>query len=62
MFLLEECRDPHSADWIERFCDAHNLLEYHGTGAFNRTKFPRWDSILSEMIQNPMEKIIIQAR
>jgi len=62
MFLLGECRDPHSADWIERFADSHNLLEFHGTGVFNTTKFPTWDSILLTMIENPPEKIIIQAR
>jgi len=62
MFLLGECRDPHSADWIERFAVSHNLIEYHGTGAFNSTLFPHWDSLILRMIENPMEKIIIQAR
>lgn len=62
MFLLGECRDPHSADWIEKFAGSHNLLEYHGTGVFNITKFPRWDSLLLDMIDNPEEIIIIQAR
>ena len=62
MYLLSECRDPHSADWIERFSESHNLLEFHGTGVFNTTRFPSWDSIILNMIQNPPERIIVQAR
>jgi len=34
LFLLEQCRDPHSVKWIEDFLQATpNQLRYHGTGA-----------------------------
>lgn len=62
MFLLTDLRDPHTSDWIERFLDTPSLLDYHGTGAFNMTKFENWDTYFIEMIQMPMERIIVQAR
>jgi len=62
MFLCTECRDPHTSDWIERFLDSTNLLEYHGTGAFNMTKWKTWDSIFLDMMEQPVQNIIIQAR
>ena len=62
MFLLTEVRDPHTSDWIERFLDAPSLLEYHGTGAFNMTRFDHWDTYFLEMMKLPNEIIIIEAR
>jgi len=62
MTLLREVRDPHSSDWIERFLEAPSLLEYHGTGAFNMTRFDTWDSYFLEMAKNPNERLIIQSR
>eukprot|EP00970_Alexandrium_tamarense_P019247 scaffold13804_cov290-Alexandrium_tamarense.AAC.1 len=76
IFLLAECRDPHSGklsflttalffisllnnnttnistmQWIEDFLGVQNLGNYHGTGAFNVTKYPTWDSILLDMMR-----------
>ena len=62
IYLLTQCRDPHTADWIEKFADANNLLEYHGTGAFNLTRFSTWDTFFLELMEMPEEKIIISAR
>lgn len=53
MFLLEECRDPHSGKWIEDFLGLQNMLNYHGTGAFDINRFKSWDKILLEMMARP---------
>jgi len=37
-------------------------LEYHGTGAFNLTRWGEWDCVFLEMMEQPVNKIIIQAR
>lgn len=55
-------RDPHTSDWIERFLGANRLIEYHGTGAFNQTKFETWDQYFLDMMKLPKERIIVQAR
>lgn len=62
MFLLNDLRDPHTSDWIERFLGANRLIEYHGTGAFNQTQFETWDQYFLDMMKLPKERIIIQAR
>ena len=62
MFLLTQIRDPHTANWIENMANATNLLEYHGSGAFNLTRYPDWDSIFVDMIDRPRSKIILQAK
>jgi hypothetical protein len=53
MFLLEECRDPHSGKWIQEFLGLQNLLEYHGTGAFDIDRFPQWEAVLLDMMEKP---------
>jgi len=53
IFLLEECRDPHSGKWIEDFLELPSLHSFHGTGAFNFDRFPTWDSVLLEMMRQP---------
>lgn len=62
MFLLADLRDVHTSDWLERFLDTPNLLQFHGTGAFNMTRFETWDSHFLELQKCPKEKIIVQAR
>ena len=39
--------------WIEDFLGLQNLGYYHGTGAFNVTRYPTWDSVLLDMMQQP---------
>lgn len=60
MLLLTEVRDPHTSDWIERFLGANNLLAYHGTGAFNMTRFQCWDTYFLEMMEQPKERLVIE--
>jgi hypothetical protein len=98
VFLLEQCRDGHTASWIEvRFprpqsqflvhCLAledmfHSLLfvcfvvvtvlqeavefknmgNFHGTGGFNITKFPEWNSILNNMVTRPKETLVLRVQ
>lgn len=53
MYLCETCRDPHSVRWMEEFLDLQNLLEYHGTGAFDIDRFTSWDDVLLQMMEKP---------
>ncbi len=62
MFLCEQVRDPHTADWVERLLGKTDLLNYHGTGAFNVTKYPTWDAFFTELICQPKTSIIVQAK
>lgn len=64
MRLLEECRDPHSAKWIQQdFLQTGNLLDYHGTGAAFIENFGgTWDAALLAMLRQPVDRIIISAK
>jgi len=64
MRLLEECRDPHSAKWInEEFLETGNLLDFHGTGArFIEDFGGNWDAPLLAMIAEPKSRIIVSAK
>ncbi|KAL3770183.1 hypothetical protein ACHAW5_009278 [Stephanodiscus triporus] len=62
IYLLEECRDPHSGKWIEDFLGTRNLGNYHGTGAINVTRHPTWDSVMYDMMGQPNTKMIVSAK
>ncbi|KAL7534419.1 hypothetical protein ACHAWF_004830 [Thalassiosira exigua] len=62
IYLLEECRDPHSGKWIEDFLGLRNMGNYHGTGAINVTKYPTWDAVLYDMMRHPNDKMIVSAK
>eukprot|EP00978_Attheya_sp_CCMP212_P008044 scaffold18738_cov57-Attheya_sp.AAC.4 len=62
MFLLAECRDPHTCAWIEEVTQTKNMLQYHGTGAINATRFESWDVLLYEMMQLPKQEIIVTSK
>jgi len=38
-----------------------NLENFHGTGAFNLTKYGAWDSILVDMLQRPKDVVVVRA-
>jgi len=61
-YLLAECRDPHSGKWIEDFLGLQNLGNYHGTGAFDVSRYPTWDSVLLDMMRQPNDKMIVSAK
>ena len=62
IYLLEECRDPHSGKWIQDFLQLPNLSNYHGTGAFNVQTYPRWDSVLIDILRQPNQKMVVSAK
>mmetsp|Transcript_1290 Transcript_1290/g.2163 ORF Transcript_1290/g.2163 Transcript_1290/m.2163 type:complete len:558 (+) Transcript_1290:3-1676(+) len=62
IYLLEECRDPHSGKWIQDFLNCQNLGNFHGTGAFNVHMYPKWDSVLMDMLRQPNQKMIVSAK
>ena len=35
-----------------------NLEHFHGTGAFNMTRYPKWDSVLLEMLSKPKATVV----
>lgn len=59
LFLLSQCRDPHTVKWIEEFGGSRNLMSYHGTGAMTE-KFTHWDDFFNEIIQKPMDIVQVQ--
>lgn len=60
--LLIETRDPHTVTWMEEFGGWTNLEEFHGTGALNLTIYPKWDSVLLEMMEQPPAVVVIRAK
>jgi len=62
VYLLNQCREEHTVQWLEKKLDFTSIDNFHGTGAFNQTKFPEWDSIFLDCIDSPEEVIVIQIR
>ena len=42
--------------------EVNNLENFHGTGAFNISKFPTWDGPLVEMINRPLEVMVVSVK
>lgn len=62
VFLLNQCREEHTVRFLEKILDFSSIDNFHGTGAFNLTKFPEWDSIFLDCVDRPEEVIVIQMR
>ena len=60
MFLLSHCRDPRIIKWIENYGEVRNFPGFHGTGAFNTTRFPVWDSFLMDMMDMTADEVIVR--
>lgn len=63
--LSEECRDPHSAKWIQDFLHLSNsnLMDYHGTAsAFMEDYQGIWDAPLIDMIRQPQDTIVVSSK
>jgi len=60
VYLLNQCREEHTVRWLEKTLDFTSIDNFHGTGAFNQTKFPEWDSIFLDCVDRPEEVIVIQ--
>lgn len=62
IYVLEQCRDPHSGKWLEDFLGVPNLGHYHGTGALNVTRYPDWDGALRDLMDQPNDDVIVAAK
>mmetsp|Transcript_41174 Transcript_41174/g.99194 ORF Transcript_41174/g.99194 Transcript_41174/m.99194 type:complete len:407 (+) Transcript_41174:37-1257(+) len=63
LFLCTSVRDPHSVKWIEEFLDAHNQLNFHGTGAAYLEAFGgTWDAPLLAMMEKPKDVVVVSAK
>ena len=58
----KDLRDPHSGKWLEDFLQLPRLGNFHGTGAFDVTRYPTWDAVLNAIMQCPNEKMIVSAK
>jgi len=47
---------------FQKTLDFSSIDNFHGTGAFNLTKFPEWDSIFLDYIDRPEEVVVIELR
>jgi len=55
-------RDPHTVKWLERKLESNNLVQYHGTGAFNSTKLGSWDTLLINLLNEPKETVVVKTQ
>lgn len=62
MDLLNSCRDPHTVRWLEDFGGWRNMVNYHGLGALNNTRFPTWDTVLLELMEQPEDVLVVSAK
>jgi len=62
MFLQEQCRDPHTVDWIEKFTNTSHLLQFHGTGGFNLLRFQKWDIFFLDMMGSGPDKVVVSVK
>mmetsp|Transcript_33456 Transcript_33456/g.50471 ORF Transcript_33456/g.50471 Transcript_33456/m.50471 type:complete len:433 (+) Transcript_33456:174-1472(+) len=58
--LCIACRDPHTVGWLEDFGGWDNFENFHGTGGLNTTLFPTWSSVLTEILEQPQETIVVK--
>jgi len=61
-FLLESCRDTATVRWLEDKYEVENLVGYHGSGAFNLTKYPEWDDLLIDLLKRPSDVIVVSTK
>mmetsp|Transcript_12208 Transcript_12208/g.24220 ORF Transcript_12208/g.24220 Transcript_12208/m.24220 type:complete len:434 (+) Transcript_12208:80-1381(+) len=45
---LTNCRDPHTARWLEEFADTPNIRSYHGLGGVTGTELEFYDRLCKE--------------
>lgn len=53
---------PIYTQWIEDFLGLPDLGNYHGTGAINITKYPTWDSVLYDIMNQPNTHVTVSAK
>ncbi|KAL3905407.1 MAG: hypothetical protein SGILL_009690 [Bacillariaceae sp.] len=58
-YLLKQCREEHTIQFLEKTLEFTNIEKYHGTAAFNMTLYPRWDSFFFENVDRPAEILVM---
>lgn len=58
--LCIECRDPHTVGWLEELGGWENFENFHGTGGLNTTIFPTWSSVLTEILEQPEDVVVVK--
>eukprot|EP00547_Thalassionema_nitzschioides_P013034 CAMPEP_0194259512 /NCGR_PEP_ID=MMETSP0158-20130606/43751_1 /TAXON_ID=33649 /ORGANISM="Thalassionema nitzschioides, Strain L26-B" /LENGTH=408 /DNA_ID=CAMNT_0038999335 /DNA_START=127 /DNA_END=1353 /DNA_ORIENTATION=- len=58
--LCIECRDPHTVEWLAILGGWENFENFHGTGGLNTTIFPTWSSVLTEILEQPEDVIVVK--
>jgi hypothetical protein len=46
----------------QKTLDFRGIDNFHGTGAFNQTKFPEWDSVFLDCVDRPEEVMVMEVR
>lgn len=57
LFYLEQCRDPPTAQWLERFCNLRGISRYHGTEGLSRP----WRHVVDELLHEPPTTIVVES-
>lgn len=47
---------------FQKTYDFKNIDKFHGTGAFNLTQYPEWDSLLNDLLFQPNDVMIVSAK
>ena len=47
---------------FQQTLDTGRLVEFHGTGALNMTRFPTWDSVFVDLVNRPVETVIVEIK
>jgi len=61
-FLLRQVRDEQTVQWIESTLEFEKIDSFHGTGAFNATNFPSWDSVFMDFVTLPKEVVVVEIK
>lgn len=62
VYLLNQCHDGHTVGWLEKTLDFPKIDSFHGTGAFNMTLFPEWDSLFLDMANRETEQVVVEVQ
>ena len=47
---------------MESYLSTPKLLEYHGTGALDLSRFPYWDSVFVELVRKEREVCVVEIK
>lgn len=47
---------------IQNMVEFNKIDSYHGTGAFNITQFPTWDSLFLNLVTHPVDTVVVTVK